>query len=444
MARTLLFLVLLCSCTALLTCTNGGDGGAGLRMKLTHVDARGNYTDEELVRRAVAVGRQRLAVVDAMASGGGGGGVGVPVHWATLQYVAEYLIGDPPQRAEALVDTGSDLVWTQCSTCLRRVCAKQTLPYYNSSASSSFAPVPCKEKLCAASDLYFCALDGGCSVIASYGAGSIVGFLGTEAFSFQSGTAELAFGCVTFTIIFPGALQGSSGLIGLGRGRLSLVSQTGAKKFSYCLTRYFHNNGASGHLFVGASASLGGGDGPVMTTPFVKGPKGSPFYYLPLVGLTVGKTRLPIPSTVFDLREIAPGVVVGGVIIDSGTPFTSLVPDAYDALAAELTAQLNGSLVPVPPPGDGSAVGAGALCVARRDVDRVVPTLVFHFRGGADMALPPENYWAPADKATACMAIYAGGRYRSLIGNFQQQNMHVLYDLANGEFSFQAAECSAL
>uniref|UniRef100_J3NEJ7 Peptidase A1 domain-containing protein n=1 Tax=Oryza brachyantha TaxID=4533 RepID=J3NEJ7_ORYBR len=228
MARTLLFLVLLCSCTALLTCTNGGDGGAGLRMKLTHVDARGNYTDRR--------GRARP-------------------------------LGDVA-RAEALVDTGSDLVWTQCSTCLRRVCAKQTLPYYNSSASSSFAPVPCKEKLCAASDLYFCALDGGCSVIASYGAGSIVGFLGTEAFSFQSGTAELAFG--------------------------------------------------------------------------------------------------------------------------------------------------------------------------------VVPTLVFHFRGGADMALPPENYWAPADKATACMAIYAGGRYRSLIGNFQQQNMHVLYDLANGEFSFQAAECSAL
>uniref|UniRef100_A0A0E0MP27 Peptidase A1 domain-containing protein n=1 Tax=Oryza punctata TaxID=4537 RepID=A0A0E0MP27_ORYPU len=447
MARKLFFLVLMCSTTALITCTNGGSGGAGagLQMKLIHVDAKGNYTAEELVRRAVAAGKQRLAFLDAAMAGGGG--VGLPVHWATLQYVAEYLIGDPPQRVEALIDTGSDLIWTQCSTCLRKVCAKQSLPYYNSSASSTFAPVPCAAKICAANDdlIHFCDLAAGCSVIAGYGAGAVAGTLGSEAFAFQSGTAELAFGCVTFTRIIQGALQGASGLIGLGRGRLSLVSQTGATKFSYCLTPYFHNNGATGHLFVGASASLGGGHGDVMTTPFVKGPKGSPFYYLPLVGLTVGETRLPIPSTVFDLREIAPGFFSGGVIIDSGSPFTSLVHDAYDALAAELTAQLNGSLV-APPAGDDGDGDTTTLCVARREVGRVVPAVVFHFRGGADMAVPAENYWAPVDKATACMVIGSAGPYRrqSVIGNYQQQNMRVLYDLANGDFSFQAADCTAL
>ena len=446
MARKLFVLVLImCSTTALITCTNGGagDGGEGLHMKLTHVDAKGNYTAEELVRRAVAAGMQRLACLDAaMAGGGGGGGVGAPVRWATLQYVAEYLIGDPPQRAEALIDTGSDLVWTQCSTCLRKVCARQALPYYNSSASSTFAPVPCAARICAANDdiIHFCDLAAGCSVIAGYGAGVVAGTLGTEAFAFQSGTAELAFGCVTFTRIVQGALHGASGLIGLGRGRLSLVSQTGATKFSYCLTPYFHNNGATGHLFVGASASLGG-HGDVMTTQFVKGPKGSPFYYLPLIGLTVGETRLPIPATVFDLREVAPGLFSGGVIIDSGSPFTSLVHDAYDALASELAARLNGSLVAPPPDAD-----AGALCVARRDVGREVQAGEFHFRGGADMAVPAESYWAPVDKAAACMAIASAGPYRrqSVIGNYQQQNMRVLYDLANGDFSFQPADCSAL
>uniref|UniRef100_A0A0D3HW55 Peptidase A1 domain-containing protein n=1 Tax=Oryza barthii TaxID=65489 RepID=A0A0D3HW55_9ORYZ len=393
MARKLFVLVLImCSTTALITCTNGGagDGGEGLHMKLTHVDAKGNYTAEELVRRAVAAGKQRLAFLDAaMAGGGDGGGVGAPVRWATLQYVAEYLIGDPPQRAEALIDTGSDLVWTQCSTCLRKVCARQALPYYNSSASSTFAPVPCAARICAANDdiIHYCDLAAGCSVIAGYGAGVI-----------------------------------------------------GATKFSYCLTPYFHNNGATGHLFVGASASLGG-HGDVMTTQFVKGPKGSPFYYLPLIGLTVGETRLPIPATVFDLREVAPGLFSGGVIIDSGSPFTSLVHDAYDALASELAARLNGSLVAPPPDADD-----GALCVARRDVGRVVPAVVFHFRGGADMAVPAESYWAPVDKAAACMAIASAGPYRrqSVIGNYQQQNMRVLYDLANGDFSFQPADCSAL
>uniref|UniRef100_A0A0E0F790 Peptidase A1 domain-containing protein n=1 Tax=Oryza meridionalis TaxID=40149 RepID=A0A0E0F790_9ORYZ len=133
MARKLFVLVLMmCSTTALITCTNGdgGDGGEGLHMKLTHVDAKGNYTAEELVRRAVAAGKQRLAFLDAAMAGGGSGGVGAPVRWATLQYVAEYLISDPPQHVEALIDTDSDLVWTQCSTCLRKVCAKQALLKY--------------------------------------------------------------------------------------------------------------------------------------------------------------------------------------------------------------------------------------------------------------------------------------------------------------------------
>uniref|UniRef100_A0A0E0FDI4 Peptidase A1 domain-containing protein n=1 Tax=Oryza meridionalis TaxID=40149 RepID=A0A0E0FDI4_9ORYZ len=136
---------------------------------------------------------------------------------------------------------------------------------------------------------------------------------------------------------------------------------------------------------------------------------------------------------VFDLREVAPGLFSGGVIIDSGSPFTSLVHDAYDALASELAAQLNGSLVAPPPDADD-----GALCVARRDVGRVVLAVVFHFRGGADMAVVAESYWAPVDKAAACMAIASVGPYRrqSVIGNYQQQNMRVLYDLANGDFSF--------
>lgn len=170
MARKLFVLVLImCSTTALITCTNGGagDGGEGLHMKLTHVDAKGNYTAEELVRRAVAAGKQRLAFLDAaMAGGGDGGGVGAPVRWATLQYVAEYLIGDPPQRAEAIVDTGSNLVWTQCTDCLAAVadpCFEQHLPLYNYSASRSTKPVPCTDALCQANPYgHFCDRDGSC------------------------------------------------------------------------------------------------------------------------------------------------------------------------------------------------------------------------------------------------------------------------------------------
>ncbi|KAL6623508.1 hypothetical protein ACP70R_033387 [Stipagrostis hirtigluma subsp. patula] len=442
MARTPMLIVL--SCLSAVVLASGGVGATGIHMELTHVDAKGSYTAAERVRRAAAVTRDRLA---SMRGSAGGGGVSAPVHWATRQYVASYLVGDPPQRAEAIVDTGSDLVWTQCATCLRAVCARQDLPYFNASRSGTFAPVPCRggggggaDRACAANDVHLCALDGSCTFVASYGAGGIIGSLATDAFTFQSGAATLAFGCVSFARLTPGSLQGASGLIGLGRGRLSLVSQTGAGRFSYCLTPYFHNNGATSHLFVGAAASLAGG-GVTTSMPFVESPKDFPyssFYYLPLVGLTVGEAKLRIPSSSFDLRQLAPGFWVGGVIIDSGSPFTSLADDAYEALGDELSRQLNGSLVP--PPGDS---GGMALCVRRGDVGKVVPKLVFHFGGGADMVVPPESYWAPLDESTACMVIADGGD-QTLIGNFQQQNMHVLYDVAGGRLSFQATDCSKL
>ena len=68
---------------------------------------------------------------------------------------------------------------------------------------------------------------------------------------------------------------------------------------------------------------------------------------------------------------------------------------------------------------------------------------MLHFAGGADMALPPGNYWAPVDKSTACMAILQDYGI-SIIGNFQQQNMHLLFDVGEGRFSFQTADCSTL
>ncbi|CAN6311708.1 unnamed protein product [Urochloa humidicola] len=432
---TLALLVLICLGTVL-TCSGGStSAAAGIRMKLTHVDAKGSYTAEERVRRAVAGSRQRLASMRA-----GSGGVSAPVHWATQQYIAEYTVGSPPQRAEALIDTGSDLIWTQSTACLRKVCARQDLPYFNASASGTFAAVPCRDRACAANYVHLCALDGGCTVVASYGAGGIIGFLGTDAFAFASGAAALAFGCVSFTQVVPGALHGASGLIGLGRGRLSLVSQTGADRFSYCLTPYFHKDAAPSHLFVGGAAASHPFPA-ASSMAFVENPKDFPystFYYLPLVGITVGDTKLPINSSVFDLQEIQQGYWTGGVLIDSGSPFTSLADGAYQPLHDEVARQLNGSLV-APPENNGLD-----LCVRRDDVDKVVPTLVFHFSGGADMAVPPENYWFPVDKTTTACMVILDGFDQSVIGNFQQQNMHLLFDVAGGRFSFQKADCTTL
>ncbi|RCV18780.1 hypothetical protein SETIT_3G330800v2 [Setaria italica] len=442
MERPLLWLALLCA-SLMPFPTNC----AGIHLELTHVDAKEKCTIEERLRRATERTHRRLASMM--------GGVTAPVHWAgATQYIAEYLIGDPPQRAEAIIDTGSNLVWTQCSLCRRTSCFHQNLPYYDPSQSSSVRAVACDDSACHFGSETQC--NGkACAVNTSYGAGDILGLLGTETFTFGSENVSLAFGCIDSNELTPGSLNNASGIIGLGRGNLSLVSQLGDTKFSYCLTPYFSDAVNTSHLFVGASADLSGGGAPVTSVPFVKNPNDDlygTFYFLPLAGITVGEAKLDVPAAAFDLREVAPGRWAG-TLIDSGAPFTRLVDVAYQALRAELARQLGDSVVPLP-----AGVEGFDLCVAvaQGDAGKLVPPLVLHFGSGggalSDLVVPPENYWAPVDEATACMVVFSAARPNAtlpmnettVIGNYMQQNMHLLYDLGNGVLSFQQADCSSM
>ncbi|TVU49657.1 hypothetical protein EJB05_00981, partial [Eragrostis curvula] len=386
-SSSLLCLVLLCT-----SLTFAG----GIRLELTHVDAKEKCTVEEGMRRAADRTHRRLA---SMAT--------APVRWAETQYIAEYLIGTPPQRAEAIVDTGSNLVWTQCATCRNGgagSCFAQALPLYDPSLSDTATALPCNATACALGPESYCA-----------------GRNGTKC-----GNATLAFGCVMANKLAPGSLSGASGVLGLGRGALSLVSQLGATNFSYCLTPYFHDNVTTSHLFVGASAPGAGNasSSPITSVPFVKSPDAYPFssyYYVPLAGISVWNATLDVPAAAFELRQMAPGGSSwAGTLIDSGSPFTALVDVAYRALRTELARQIGATSL-LPPPDE-----ALDLCVARGDVGKLVPPMVLHFGAAGDVVVPPGNYWAPWDTATACM------------------DMHILYDLGNGVLSFQQADCSSM
>nr|CAB3462375.1 unnamed protein product [Digitaria exilis] len=401
MARPLLWLVLLCASSLMSFAARA----AGLRLALTHVDAKANLSVEERMHRRLA----------SMA-----GGVAAPLHWAGNQYIAEYLIGNPPQKAEAVVAIGSDLFWTQCSSC-SLVCFKQDLPVYDPSMSSTYRPVACTDAACAMSltgGETQCSVKGTeCSVLGTYGGGVAAGDLAVEEFTFGEEVVSLAFGCIAASTLKATSLEGSSGVIGLGRGALSVVSQLAAgdtttTRFSYCLGPYFHGAAVNqSHLFVGAL------DG--------------------------------VPATAFELREVTPGKWAG-TMIDSAYPFMSLVDVAHQALKAELAAQLGASLVPPPE----KVSKRLELCVARGEVATVVPPLVLHFGGGGggDVVVPPENYWAPVDEVTACMLVFSAAQPNAklpmsettVIGNFMQQNMYLLYDLGNGVLSFQTADCSSM
>ncbi|CAI0544066.1 unnamed protein product [Linum tenue] len=78
------------------------------------------------------------------------------------------------------------------------------------------------------------------------------------------------------------------------------------------------------------------------------------------------------------------------------------------------------------------------------------PELKLHFKGGADMVLPVENYFTYVGSGeVACLAVVtdgmeegSGGGPSVILGNFQMQNFRVEYDLANQRFGFKQQPCS--
>jgi hypothetical protein len=259
----------------------------------------------------------------------------------------------------------------------------------------------------------------------------------------QARVAGIAFGCSNASS--KTEWVGSAGLAGLGRGNLSLVSQLGASRF-YCLTPFQDAKSTSTLLFgppaASASAALNSA-GAVRSTPFVASPNKRPmssYYYLNLTGISLGTTALSIPPDAFSLK--ADGT--GGLVIDSGTTFTILVDAAYQQIRAAVL-----SLVTTLPTTDGSAATGGLdLCFAlpsTTSAPPAMPSMTLHF-DRADMVLPADNYMVSmSDSSLWCLAMVNqsnGGV--SLLGNYQQQNMHILYDVGQETLSFAPAKCSTL
>nr|CAD1819187.1 unnamed protein product [Ananas comosus var. bracteatus] len=123
------------------------------------------------------------------------------------------------------------------------------------------------------------------------------------------------------------------------------------------------------------------------------------------------------------------------LFIDATTPFTYLNDLAYKAVRQAFVSQIKLPLKAAPEGFD--------LCFELSpNIEKVeVPDVVFHFQG-ADMELPPKNVFI-ADPADGLLCLMMGNSTGiSVLGNFQLQNMHVLYDLGKQALSFEPAQCS--
>ncbi|KAK7821725.1 aspartyl protease family protein 2 [Quercus suber] len=266
----------------------------------------------------------------------------------------------------------------------------------------------------------------------SYGDGSITeGDFSTETLTFRgTKVPRVALGCGHDN---EGLFVGAAGLLGLGRGRLSFPTQAGrrfSRKFSYCLVDRSASTSSKPSSIVFGDAAV---SRTARFTPLLFNRKLDTFYYLEMLGISVGGRRVRgVTPSLFKLDPAGNG----GVIIDSGTSVTRLTRPAYLAFRDAFRAGAP-NLKRAP---EFSLFDTCFDLSGKTEVK--VPTVVLHFRG-ADVSLPATNYLIPVDSSgTFCFAFAATLSGLSIIGNIQQQGFRVVYDLAGSRVGFAPRGCA--
>ncbi|CAM6112356.1 unnamed protein product [Calypogeia fissa] len=216
------------------------------------------------------------------------------------------------------------------------------------------------------------------------------------------------------------------GLVGLGRGPLSIIRQFGFTAFSYCLTSFCSSKTKTSPLI------LGDADGWYSYTPLIVNSAADTFYYVGLIAILVNGIPLSIPCSTFEIDSQGHG----GTIVDSGTTFTQLQEAAYTPLLNKVRSLITYTKV------NGSSVGLDA-CYRPGTPSPIWPTVTLVLSLGVKMVLPGDNLFLLVDNSgDYCMAIMSSGSSRlGIIGNVQQQNFNIKFDLANNQLGLSPTTC---
>lgn len=371
------------------------------------------------------------------------------VGFGSGEYFMDVFIGTPPRHLSLILDTGSDLNWIQCEPCLD--CFEQSGPIYDPSASSSYRNITCSDSRCSLvsppADHRDCRRNLPCPYYYWYGDSSnTTGDFATESFTVNLTTSATSssspsakrvegvmFGCGHWN---RGLFRGAAGLLGLGRGPLSFSSQLQSlygQSFSYCLVERESDTNVTSNLIFGSD-----GNDPKRNHTFTALVPGETFYYVAIKSILVGGKALEIPEDTWRLKEVDGS---GGTIIDSGTTLSYFVEPAYAAIEAAF-------------------VKAAAAKRYRRTVvedlplevcynvtgveEMELPEFAIEFADGAVWDFPMGNYLIRVEpQEVICLALKsASGSGMNIIGNYQQQNFHVLYDTKNSRLGYAPANCA--
>ncbi|XP_042501049.1 aspartyl protease family protein At5g10770-like [Macadamia integrifolia] len=347
----------------------------------------------------------------------------------TGNYIVTVGIGSPKRDFSLIFDTGSDLTWIQCEPCVAH-CYKQQEPIFNPSKSSSYSNITCNAKECSSLKSATGNSPGCTSSTCVYGIqygdqSYSVGYFGRETLTLTSSDVfnKFMFGCGQRN---DGLFGYTAGLLGLGRNKISLISQTYQKYgglFSYCLPS---TSSSTGYLAFGYQGKISSN---VKFTPLLVNTADPSFYFLDLIAISVGGKKLPISASVF---------ATSGTIIDSGTVITRLPPTAYSTLRSSFR-KLMSSYPMVSP------ISILDTCYNFTGYKTVkIPKIALYFRGGIPMDIDSSGVFFVRNIAQVCLA-FAGNSDAgdiAILGNKQQQRLDVIYDVAKKRIGFGLGGCS--
>lgn len=379
--------------------------------------------------------------------------LGSGVSHGSGEYFMDVFVGTPPKHFSLILDTGSDLNWIQCLPCYD--CFEQSGPHYDPKESSSYRTIGCRDSRCglvsAPESPRTCAGDNqSCPYYYWYGDSSnTTGDFALETFTVNlTGSTEhrrvenVMFGCGHWN---RGLFHGAAGLLGLGRGPLSFASQLQSlygHSFSYCLVDRNSNTNVRSKLIFGEDNSLlahpdlnftalvAGKENPVDT-----------FYYVGIESIWVGGERLDIPAETWNLTAEDGGG--GGTIVDSGTTLSYFAEPAYEVIREAFVKKVKGYAMVEEFPVLSPCYNVSGVVEKEKPE---LPEFAIRFRDGAVWNFPVENYFIRLpQEEILCLAILNTTRSSlSIIGNYQQQNFHVLYDTKRSRLGFAPTKCAHL
>ncbi|KAI3787330.1 hypothetical protein L1987_41728 [Smallanthus sonchifolius] len=373
------------------------------------------------------------------------------------EYFMDVFIGTPPKHYSLILDTGSDLNWIQCTPCYD--CFEQTGPHYDPNQSSSYRNISCNDRRCSLvtspDPPRPCKPESesqSCPYFYWYGDSSnTTGDFATETFTVNLTTnvdgvkqhhqevkvENVMFGCGHWN---RGLFHGAAGLLGLGRGPLSFASQLQSlygHSFSYCLVDRNSNSSVSSKLIFGEDKDLL--KQPHLNFTALIGGKEAPvdvFYYVHIKSVIVAGETLDIPENTWNLTSDG----FGGTIIDSGTTLSYFADPAYNIIKKSFMEKVKR----FPLVNDFPILEPCYNVSGIPDYKNDLPSFGILFNDGAVWNFPVENYFIKLEpEEVVCLAVLGTPRSAlSIIGNYQQQNFHIMYDTKTSRLGFAPTRCA--